>query len=154
MRRRPNPELLIGAAAVVVAIAVTFVQLRGGIRPVLDTATYWSGADQFRHGHPFTTRLAPSFSNFDAVDFVGRGGRIPFVDFPIGYPLLAGILALVIGARPAMEVLVVAAAALSALALVVGAPSGSSATRRLGPRAAAAIVGAALTALQIGRAHV
>jgi len=90
------------ALAVVGAIVVATVQLRSGIVHLLDTVTYWSGARAVADGHPFTTNLAPSFSNFDAIEFLERGGRLPFVDFPIGFPLLAGIPGALIGVRWAM----------------------------------------------------
>lgn len=106
--------------AVVAAVVVAAIQLRSGIVPMLDTVTYWSGVRATAEGHPFTTTLAPSFSNFDTVQFLERGGRLPFVDFPVGYPLVAGILAVAIGAEPAMIALAVLAGAGTALALVVG----------------------------------
>lgn len=110
-------------ASLVAAIggaAVAAVQLRDGIVPLLDTVTYWSGAEAVAAGRLFTTDLAPSFSNFDAIEFLGRDGRLPFVDFPVGYPLVAGSLGAVIGVRLAMHLLVVVAVALVALLVVVG----------------------------------
>ena len=107
-------------AAAVGAAVVAVVQLRHGIVHLLDTVTYWSGAEAVASGRPFTTHLAPSFSNFDALEFLDRGGRLPFVDFPIGYPLLAGSLGAVIGVRAAMHFLVVVAIAAVASLVVVG----------------------------------
>lgn len=104
-----------GGAALIGAI-----QLRHGIVHLLDTVTYWSGAEAVANGRPFTTRLAPSFSNFDAVEFVRRDGRLPFVDFPVGYPLVAGLLGVLIGVRTAMKVVVVVALAVVAGAFVLG----------------------------------
>lgn len=78
------------------------LQLRHGVIPALDTASYWSGVNAFRAGHPLTTTLAASFSDFDVLQVLRHGGRLPFVDFPIGYPLLAGVLGVAIGARTAM----------------------------------------------------
>ena len=111
------------AAILVAAIGaalVAVVQLRDGIVHLLDTVTYWSGAQAVADGRPFTTQLAPSFSNFDALDFLERGGRLPFVDFPVGYPLVAGSLGAVIGVRLAMHLLVVAAVSAVAVLVVVG----------------------------------
>ncbi|MEY2995564.1 MAG: hypothetical protein RLZZ39_389, partial [Actinomycetota bacterium] len=111
------------AASLVAAIGgavVAAVQLRDGIVPLLDTVTYWSGAEAVAAGRLFTTDLAPSFSNFDALQFLERGGRLPFVDFPVGYPLLAGALGTVIGVRLAMHLLVVVAVAAVASLVVLG----------------------------------
>jgi len=108
------------ALAVVGAIVVATVQLRSGIVHLLDTVTYWSGARAVADGHPFTTNLAPSFSNFDAIEFLERGGRLPFVDFPIGFPLLAGIPGALIGVRWAMGLVVVLSLAMVALCVVLG----------------------------------
>jgi len=102
------------------ALAVALVQLRDGVVPILDTVTYWSGADDLARGHLFSTTLAPAFSNFDAIEFLGRGGRLPFVDFPVGYPLVAGLLGLVIGTSTAMAALTVVALVVLALLVVRG----------------------------------
>ena len=111
------------AASLVAAIGgavVAAIQLRDGIVPLLDTVTYWSGAEAVAAGRPFTTDLAPSFSNFDALQFLERGGRLPFVDFPVGYPFLAGALGTLIGVRLAMHLLVVVAVAAVASLVVLG----------------------------------
>ncbi|MGA1542143.1 MAG: hypothetical protein ACO38D_06645, partial [Ilumatobacteraceae bacterium] len=126
MRRDSNTldRRAVFAAILVAAIGaalVAVVQLRDGIVHLLDTVTYWSGAQAVADGRPFTTQLAPSFSNFDALDFLERGGRLPFVDFPVGYPLVAGSLGAVIGVRLAMHLLVVAAVSAVAVLVVVGA---------------------------------
>lgn len=102
------------------ALVVTMVQFRLGIVNLLDTVTYWSGARAVADGDWFTTNLAPAFSNFEAGEFLARGGRLPFVDFPIGYPLVAGLLGAVIGVRTAMRMLVTVALVATA-ALVVAA---------------------------------
>ncbi|MGA1649251.1 MAG: hypothetical protein ACO39Y_07600, partial [Ilumatobacteraceae bacterium] len=125
MRRDSNTldRRAVFAAILVAAIGaalVAVVQLRDGIVHLLDTVTYWSGAQAVADGRPFTTQLAPSFSNFDALDFLERGGRLPFVDFPVGYPLVAGSLGAVIGVRLAMHLLVVAAVSAVAVLVVVG----------------------------------
>jgi len=49
------------------ALVVGLVQFRHGIVHLLDTVTYWSGTKATSYGHPFTTNLAPSFSNFSAI---------------------------------------------------------------------------------------
>ncbi len=107
-------------AAAVGAALVAALQLRHGIVHLLDTVTYWSGAEAVASGRPFTTRLAPSFSNFDALEFLDRGGRLPFVDFPVGYPLVAGSLGAVIGVRAAMHLLVIVAISAVAALIVIG----------------------------------
>lgn len=113
--------------------AVALVQLRQGIIPLLDTVTYWSGAESVASGDLVRTTLAPSFSNFDAVDFLERGGSLPFVDFPIAYPLLAGLIGTITGTRAAMHLLAVVAVGSIALVVVRGATSDSSWHRKLMP---------------------
>jgi hypothetical protein len=120
------------AAALLAAAAggvIALVQLRDGVIPMLDTVTYWSGIRAVAEGRPFTTTLAPSFSNFDAVEFVIRDGRLPFVDFPVGYPLLGGLIATVTGAEPAMVIL----AALSSMVLAAGVVVGPTTVARSAP---------------------
>lgn len=102
------------------ALVVGLVQFRHGIVPLLDTVTYWSGAEAVARGDLFHTTLAPSFSNFSALEVLDRGGTLPFVDFPVGYPLVAGVLGAVIGVRRSMEVVVLAALVAIASGLVVG----------------------------------
>ena len=121
MRRlRLSHEHWVGGTAALGATVIGIVQLRDGIVPLLDTVTYWSGAESVASGRPFTTNLAPSFTNFDAVEFLDRGGRLPFVDFPVGYPLVAGGIGAAIGVRAAMQILVVAALAVVAALVVLG----------------------------------
>lgn len=105
------------------ALIVGVVQFRHGIVPLLDTVTYWSGAEAVARGDAFHTSLAPSFSNFSALEVLERGGNLPFVDFPVGYPFIAGILGAVIGVRRAMEIVVLGALMAIAVALVVGGRS-------------------------------
>jgi len=119
------------------ALAVVGVQFRHGIVPLLDTVTYWSGAQSIADGHWFTTRLAPSFSNFEAGEFLRRGGRLPFVDFPIGYPLLAGGLGVVLGARAAMTLLITMS--LMAVAAMIVVADEHARTNRWRAAAAAAV---------------
>lgn len=103
------------------ALVVGLLQFRHGIVHLLDTVTYWSGTEATSNGHPFTTNLAPSFSNFSAIEFLERSGRLPFVDFPVGYPLVAGTIGIVIGTRHAMELLCVIALIGVAIAFIAGA---------------------------------
>ena len=122
------------------ALVIGLTQLRHGIVPLLDTVTYWSGAESVARGDIFSTTLAPSFSNFSALDFLERNGSLPFVDFPVGYPFLAGILGALIGVRAAMQVLVLVALMAIAIGVATGcrppttsspstsSPSGSSST--------------------------
>jgi len=114
------PRGLAAAVASIGALAVGLVQFRHGIVHLLDTVTYWSGTDAITHLRLFRTALAPSFSNFSAVDFAGRGGDLPFVDFPVGYPLVAGVIGWVFGARPAMQIVVVASLIAVAMLTVSG----------------------------------
>lgn len=143
--------MIVAGGAAVAGLVVGIVQLRHGIVHLLDTVTYWSGAEAVADGRPFTTRLAPSFSNFDAVEFVTRGGRLPFVDFPIGYPLVAGLLGILTGVRAAMSILVVSALAVVAAAVVLGdrdrADRGSLPIRSV----LGALVGVGVTALPATR---
>lgn len=125
----PRPSFVWWAAgAGCAALVVAVVQLRTGIIPMLDTATYWSGTRALTEGHPFTTTLAPSFTNFTAAEFLERGGRLPFVDFPVGYPTLAGIVALVLGAERAMGLVTALAIAAAAVLVVRGVRPASSMT--------------------------
>jgi hypothetical protein len=117
--------------AFVVGSLVALTQLRQGIIPLLDTVTYWSGAESVASGNLFRTTLAPSFSNFDAIDFLERGGSLPFVDFPVAYPLLAGAIGSVIGTRAAMHALTVIAVAAIALCIVSGSRTSGRAPRSL-----------------------
>ena len=93
----------------IVAGAFAAVQLRHGVVPMLDTVSYFSGIEATSGWNPITTTLAPSFSNFDVLQVLQHGGRLPFVDFPVGYPLLAGAIAIVTGARAAMALTIIAA---------------------------------------------
>lgn len=118
-----RPVVVTGALA---ALGVGVVQFRHGIVPLLDTVTYWSGAEAVSRGDFFSTTLAPSFSNFSAVQFLERGGTLPFVDFPVGYPLLAGSLGVIIGVRRAMQALVLAALVAITVGVVAGDPRRNS----------------------------
>ena len=56
---RLTHERWAGGLAALAAVVVGVVQLRDGIVHLLDTVTYWSGAEQVASGRPLTTRLAP-----------------------------------------------------------------------------------------------
>ncbi len=149
---RPNrTEWTTAVVAALGAVVVGAVQLRSGIVHLLDTVTYWSGAQAVADGHPFTTHLAPSFSNFDAVEFLERGGRLPFVDFPIGFPLLAGIPGAIFGVRRAMGVVVVLSLAVVALCVVLGDRPAIAAKRTDARRVLAVVFAVALVALPTSR---
>jgi len=109
------------------SLTVGLIQFRHGIVHLLDTVTYWSGAEAVRDGHLFSSNLAPSFSNFTAIEFLDRSGQLPFVDFPIGYPLLAGFFGIFIGVRHAMELLCVLALMVIAMALIYGSKKSDNA---------------------------
>lgn len=115
--------VLAAIVTVIAAALVASVQLRTGVIPMLDTVTYWSGIRATADGHPFTTTLAPSFTNFDVVDVLERAGRLPFVDFPLGYPIVGGLIAVVIGAEPAMIALAIVASMVIAAMVVIGPKS-------------------------------
>lgn len=136
MRVRSAVDTIAGSLAALGALVIAVVQLRDGVVPILDTVTYWSGTDDLTRGHVFSTTLAPAFSNFDAIEFLARGGRLPFVDFPIGYPLVAGVIALAIGSSAALAVLTV----IALVALVVLVVRGGSITGRQPLRAATLVV--------------
>jgi len=108
------------------ALIVGVLQFRHGIVHLLDTVTYWSGTEATGNGHPFTTNLAPSFSNFSAIEFLERSGRLPFVDFPVGYPLVAGTIGIVVGSHHAMELLCAIALIGIAVAFIAGAKSSTN----------------------------
>lgn len=151
--RPTRAEWFAACAAGIGAAIVGLVQLRGGIVHLLDTVTYWSGAEQVAHGHLFSTRLAPSFSNFDAIDFLGRGGRLPFVDFPVGYPLMAGLAGALIGVRHGMGLIVVLSLFVIAASVVLGDRSAVGRTKSSGARqlAFAAAMGMAMVVLPTTR---
>ena len=125
--------------ATLTAIVVGIVQYRHGVVHLLDTVTYWSGIDAISRGDLFRTGLAPSFSNFSAAEFAGRGGDLPFVDFPIGYPLVAGVIAWFTDARRAMEIVCLVSLAVVA-ALTVGIDRRYGSTRAWSLAAFAALM--------------
>ena len=130
---------LVAAATALLAGAFASVQLRHGVVPMLDTASYWSGVEATAAGHPFTTTLAPSFSNFDVLRMLRSDGRLPFVDFPVGYPLIAGLLAVLTGGRVAMALTIVAAVGLLTFVAVAGPRTRPVAATVLGLRSLLAL---------------
>jgi hypothetical protein len=110
-----------GIIAALAAGAVLLWAVGDGLSPTLDASSYLSATREVSRWHPFTTRLAPSFSNFDVIEFLDRSGRLPFVDFPVGYPLLAGLLALVVGAKAALVVVCLASVIGVVVLVVLGA---------------------------------
>jgi hypothetical protein len=129
----------IAGTAALLGCAFAAVQLRHGVVPMLDTASYWSGIEATASGRPMTTTLAPSFSNFDVIRMLQDDGRLPFVDFPAGYPLLAGLLAVVVGGRAAMVITMLAAIAVLVYVGVAGPRTRPSSATALGLRALIAL---------------
>ena len=131
LSQQGTPRLLALALTLLGGVVVGLIQFRQGIVHLLDTVTYWSGAEAVRNGNLFDSNLAPSFSNFTAIEFLDRGGQLPFVDFPIGYPLVAGFFGIFIGVRHAMELLCVLALMAISAAFIYG--SKNSATAKAQP---------------------
>jgi hypothetical protein len=140
---------VIPGAAALAAVGLAIVQLRTGIIPVLDTVSYWSGTRAVSQGHPFTLTVSPSFSDFGPIDLLQRGGRLPFVDFPFGYPTLAGVLAVLTGARLAMMAVTVAAAAALAALVVASSPDRRTVARWATAAAVVGMIGMPATRLTI-----
>lgn len=90
-----------GGVGLLAALVCWFL-VRRGPEQFLDAGSYAAGVEGFHHWRPGTSRLAPSFSHFTSVDFLRRGGRIPFSDFPLGFPLVAWPFALLFGDRGAL----------------------------------------------------
>ncbi len=111
---RPQFATLAAATLATAAGLLVAVLSRHGPSRFLDSGSYAAAIDALVHGHGLSSSLAPSFSHFSALDFVERGGRVPFVDFPAGYPVLALPLAWVIGTRSAMMVIAVLSVAVIA----------------------------------------
>jgi hypothetical protein len=133
--------------AAIAAAVVAGVQLRHGIVRIFDSASYWSAARATAHGHPGTTNLAPTFSTKSVIDFLAHDGRLPFVYFPLGYPLVAGLIGAVVGVKPAMIAVTVASAgALGALTV-----AGAGPTKSRGTLVLRGVVGAGLVGLSIYR---
>ena len=110
----------VGSCAGVAMGAITLVLFRRGPVQFLDAGSYAAAIDNMRHGNGLTARLAPSFSNFSSTEFVRRHGEIPFVDFPLGYPLVAAIPALIVGTRHAMVAVGAISIAVLAATVAIG----------------------------------
>jgi hypothetical protein len=119
-RSASRGALVVAVVATVVTAALATWMVWDGPIQFLDAGAYASAIDSLAHGHGLTTTLAPSFSAFPATDFVRRGGRIPFVDFPVGYPMVAAAVALATGAKRAMQVVSVVAGAAAVFVVTIG----------------------------------
>jgi len=113
-------------AATLALVLLAALTLDGPTR-FLDSASYAAAVDAISNGRGLSVGLVPSFSDFTAVEFLRRGANIPFVDFPVGHPLVASPIALVVGAPTALLVLCLGCSAASA-ALIVRGPSGRRAS--------------------------
>lgn len=136
------------AATVLTGVLATWMVWDGPTQ-FLDAGAYASAIDSLAHGHGLTTTLAPSFSAFSATDFLRRGGRIPFVDFPVGYPVVGAAIAVATGAKRAMQVVSVVAGAAAVFVVAIG-PRRSR--RDLVGALVKAVTGVALVFLPIARA--
>ncbi|MFN5605006.1 MAG: hypothetical protein ACK49V_10705, partial [Actinomycetes bacterium] len=83
--RRPGERTAAAVVAAVVAIVVGLVQFRHGIVHLLDTVSYWSGAQAVADGHPFSSRVGTAVSKIDAGAVAPTGGRLPIVAVPRAY---------------------------------------------------------------------
>lgn len=126
---------MIVAVSAVAAAAFAIAQLRNGVLPTWDTVSYWSGAEAIRHGDLFGSHVQPSFSNFTVIDFLDRSGRLPFVDFPVGYPLLIAALGALVGTKAAMAAWAVIGVAAVASLVTVGSQPRETSLQTLGVRA-------------------
>lgn len=106
------------ASVGVLAAFVCWFLARRGPEQFLDAGSYAAGVEGLHHWRPGTSRLAPSFSHFTSVDFLRRGGRIPFSDFPLGFPLVAWPFAYVFGDQGALLAVCVLAAGATVALLV------------------------------------
>jgi hypothetical protein len=68
------------------------------VQQTLDAASYRSAIDNLSRGNGVVTNVGASFSSFEPSAFVDRGGEIPFTDFALGYPLVATMPAVLVGA--------------------------------------------------------
>ena len=111
---RYGPTALVGLVTAVLAVVYAW----HGPAQFFDAASYTAGADSFAGGHGITTQLVPSFSDFSAVDFVTRGGRVPFTDFPAGFTVLTGVVAWFTSARRALMLVAIAGTAVMSAGIV------------------------------------
>ncbi len=138
----------VAGVTALIALGACAWLLRDGLSPTLDASSYLSATHEFAHGHPFTTRLAPSFSNFDVIEFLDRGGRLPFVDFPVLYPTVSGILAVGTGAKAALTIVSVVSVVVVAVLTVTAA---GGARRNLATLVLRAAVGVGVVSLSTYR---
>ena len=146
-----SPRAGLSLIAAGVAALVLFVLMRNGPAQFLDAGSYAAGIDAISHGRGLNTALAPSFSNFSVLEFVARRGSIPFVDFPLGYPLLAAIPALAFGARYAM-ILVAVLSSAALVGLVTLGPQVAPQPARVGTTLNRALLGSGLVCLPMFQA--
>lgn len=85
-----------------------------------DSSSYAAAADSFAHGHGITTRMVPTFSNYSPTQFLERGARVPFTDFPAGFTIITGLIAVVTGARRALMVVAFVSTGVLVAAIVAG----------------------------------
>ncbi len=105
--------------AVLAALISVWLHWHGPVQ-FLDAGSYAAAIDALAGGDGVRTALAPSFSNFTALEFVERDGRIPFVDFPLGFPAAALVPALIFGARRAMIIVAVVSIAALVATIIIG----------------------------------
>jgi hypothetical protein len=146
--RRWSGRTVAATVTALAAVALVIWIAWDGPVPWLDAGSYAAGIEAIADGRGITSHLAPSFSAFSGAEFVQHGGSIPFVDFPVGYPLVAAVPALVVGAKPAMLVVGTLAAAVLAAVVVLG-PRRSPAQPML--LAARGVVALGLISLPISR---
>lgn len=146
-----SPRVVLSCIAATFMAFVLFVLVRNGPVQFLDAGSYAAGIDAISHGRGLTTALAPSFSNFSVIDFATRRGSIPFVDFPLGYPLLAALPAVAFGARHAMVVVAVLSSA-ALVALVTLGPRPTRGSANAGTALNRALLGGGLVCLPMFQA--
>ncbi len=123
------------AAAIVAGLLAAWT-LRHGVVPGGDGVSYWSAAHGVADGHVGSSGLIPAFSDLSYRSLVDDG-RAPFVDFPIGYPLLLGAIGLASGIKAAQVLAMLIAVAATAW-LIVSGPHRASSWTTLSVRALAA----------------
>ena len=73
-----------------------------------DSASYAAGADSIANGNGLSTEMVPIFSDFRATEFIERGSRVPYTDFPAGFTIVVGAVGVVTGAKVALMVVALA----------------------------------------------
>ena len=112
--------MLVALTATAVTGVLATWMVWDGPTQFLDAGSYASAIDSLANGRGLTTQLGASFSAFSATDFLRRDGRIPFVDFPGGYPVVATAVAVATGAKRAMQIVSVVAAAAAVFIITIG----------------------------------